>query len=73
MVPYEDEDFSKLNTLIPSGTLPSTDHIATDYASLLQIFKDCTQLDPSKRPEVKRVREQLISLSVEYDSFDVVQ
>jgi hypothetical protein len=73
MVPYEDEDFSKLNILIPSGTLPSTDHIANDYSSLLQIFKECTQLDPSKRPEVKRVREQLLQLSVEFDSFEVQQ
>lgn len=73
MTPYEDEDFSKLNTLIPSGTLPSTDHIASDYDALLHIFRDCCQLDPAKRPEVKRVRESLLQVSVEFDSFEVQQ
>lgn len=73
MTPYEDEDFSKLNTLIPSGTLPSTDHIASDYDALLQIFRECCQLDPAKRPEVKRVRELLLQVSVEFDSFEVQQ
>lgn len=73
MTPYEDEDFSKLNTLIPSGTLPSTNHIASDYDSLLQVFRECCQLDPTKRPEVKRVREMLLQVSVEFDSFEVQQ
>lgn len=73
MTPYEDEDFSKLNSLIPSGTLPSTDHIASDYDALMQIFRECCHLDPSKRPEVKRVREMLLQVSVEFDSFEVQQ
>jgi serine/threonine protein kinase len=71
MVPYEDEDFVKLNSLIPAGKLPSTDHIASDYDSLLAIFRECTQLDPSKRPEIKRIKEQFMHLSVEFDSFEV--
>lgn len=71
MIPYEDEDFAKLNTLIPAGVLPSTNHVAQDYDALLQIFRECTQLDPSKRPEIKRVREQLIQVAMDFDSFEV--
>jgi len=71
MVPYEDEDFAKLNSFIPAGVLPSTNHIAQDYDALLQIFRECTQLDPSKRPEIKRVREQLLQVAMDFDSFEV--
>eukprot|EP00005_Dracoamoeba_jomungandri_P001560 CAMPEP_0174262226 /NCGR_PEP_ID=MMETSP0439-20130205/12851_1 /TAXON_ID=0 /ORGANISM="Stereomyxa ramosa, Strain Chinc5" /LENGTH=556 /DNA_ID=CAMNT_0015346901 /DNA_START=15 /DNA_END=1685 /DNA_ORIENTATION=- len=61
--PYEDTPYYLVDTLVLKGQRPPIDKDLYEYyGPLINLFNDCTELNPDDRPTVGRIKEELINL-----------
>jgi hypothetical protein len=60
--PFEDVNMFHIKDVTLKGAISLSEELENKYKPLMPLWRMCLQLEPSERPNVNAVKEQLIKL-----------